>query len=210
MTGRRPDCLMTASTVTVAAPSLRNAILAKSYRPTASGGQLRVHAMRIRQADAADFDRIWPFFSAIVAAGDTYAYPRDITRNDGYRLWMTVPRRTFVAERGSTVLDSYTLKANQPGPGRHVCNCGYMVSEAARGQGVATRMCEHSQQIARELGYKAMQFNFVAGTNTRAVRLWETLGFAVVGRLPGAFEHPALGYVDALIMYKWLAAERPA
>ena len=163
--------------------------------------------VRIRQAGGADFDNIWPFFSAIVAAGDTYAYPRDLTRDDGYRLWMTAPRRTFVAEQGADVLGAYTIKTNQAGPGRHVCNCAYMVSAAARGQGVATRMCRHSQQVARELGYKAMQLNFVASTNTGAVRLWEKLGFAIVGRLPRAFEHPALGYVDALVMYKWLAAE---
>jgi ribosomal protein S18 acetylase RimI-like enzyme len=47
-----------------------------------------------------------------------------------------------------------------------------------------------------------MQFNFVISTNERAVRLWQSFGFEIVGRLPKAFLHPALGYVDAFVMYR--------
>ena len=89
----------------------------------------------------------------------------------------------------------YYIKTNQNCLGNHVCNCGYMVSSAARGKGLATSMCEHLQKIALELGYKAMQFNFVASTNEGAVRLWTKLGFETVGRLPKAFDHPAIGLV---------------
>src|SRR5690606_26260137 len=102
------------------------------------------------------------------------------------------------------ILGTYFIKNNQDGPGDHVCNCGYMVASAARGRGLATAMCEHSQRIARQLGYLAMQFNLVVSTNERAVQLWSRLGFATVGRLPRAFRHPTLGFVDALVMYKWL------
>jgi len=112
---------------------------------------------------------------------------------------------TFVAVEGETLLGTYFIKANQPGLGSHVCNCGYVVSPAASGRGVATALCEHSQQFAREQGFRAMQFNFVVATNERAVKLWERMGFAVVGRLPGAFRHLRLGYVDALVMFKSLA-----
>lgn len=161
--------------------------------------------MKIREAEHRDFERIWPFFREIAAAGDTYAYPEDISEAEASVLWMEIPQRTYVVEEGDRILGSYYLKTNQAGPGGHVCNCGYMVSPAARGRGVATKMCEHSQAVAKELGYKAMQFNFVAVTNEAAVRLWEKLGFETVGRLPGAFRHPAVGYVDALVMYKWLA-----
>lgn len=108
-------------------------------------------------------------------------------------------------EEDANVLGTYYIKSNQQGPGNHVCNCGYMVSSAARGRGLATAMCEHSQEIARQLGYKAMQFNLVVSSNEGAIRLWHSLGFATVGRLPKAFHHPSQGYVDALIMYKWLA-----
>lgn len=162
--------------------------------------------MHIREATLADFDQIWLIFHAIVAAGETYAYPRDTTQEQAIKLWMETPRKTFVAEENGEILGTYYIKTNQLGGGDHVCNCGYMVSSAARGRGLATTMCEHSQDIARSLGYLAMQFNFVASTNEGAVRLWTKLGFETVGRLPKAFHHPSKGYVDALVMYKWLAA----
>ena len=160
--------------------------------------------MKIRKANNQDFDRIWPIFHEIVAAGDTYAYPTDISKERASKVWLETPRETYIVEDDGQVLGTYYLKTNQSGPGDHVCNCGYMVSSAARGRGLATAMCEHSQEVAKELGYKAMQFNFVASSNEGAVRLWRKLGFALVGCLPKAFCHPAEGYVDALIMYKWL------
>ena len=160
--------------------------------------------MGIREARLADFDAIWPIFRAVVERGDTYAFRSDTTRAEAERLWMDAPRLTFVHEHDGRILGTYYLKTNQAGPGDHVCNCGYMVSETARGQGLATAMCEHSQAVARELGYRAMQFNFVASSNAGAVRLWEKLGFDIVGTLPGAFRHPEQGFVDAYVMYKWL------
>ena len=160
--------------------------------------------MNIRQANENDFDQIWPIFREIAAAGDTYAYPTDISEEDAKNVWLRLPRETYVFEEAGEILGTYYLKTNQAGPGEHVCNCGYMVSSAARGRGLATAMCEHSQRVARELGYKAMQFNFVAASNEGAVRLWNKLGFETVGRLPKAFNHPSRGYVDALVMYKWL------
>lgn len=161
--------------------------------------------MDIRKATLADFDQIWPIFHEIVAAGETYTYPQDTTREQAITLWMEIPRQTFVAEKNGQILGTYYIKTNQPGGGDHVCNCGYMVSSAARGSGLATTMCEHSQQVAISLGYQAMQFNFVAASNAGAVRLWTQLGFETVGRLPKAFRHPGKGYVDALVMYKWLS-----
>lgn len=162
--------------------------------------------MKIREATEADFEKIWPIFREIASAGETYAYPRDTTKEEAKRLWMHLPRKTFVAEEAGEILGTYYIKTNQPGPGSHVCNCGYMVSSTARGRGVASAMCEHSQRIATELCYKAMQFNFVVAGNEEAVRLWHKLGFDTVGRLPKAFKHPSRGYVDALVMYKWLDA----
>jgi ribosomal protein S18 acetylase RimI-like enzyme len=160
--------------------------------------------MNIREARDIDFEQIWPIFSEISSAGETYAYPRDTTKDDAKKLWMGLPRKTFVVEQNDEILGTYYIKTNQTGPGKHVCNCGYMVSRSTRGKGVATFMCKHSQKLAIALGYKAMQFNFVASTNEGAIRLWDKLGFETVGRLPKAFNHPVKGYVDALIMYKWL------
>ena len=158
----------------------------------------------IREAKESDFEQIWPIFHEIVSAGETYAYPRDTSKGEAKKLWMHAPRKIFVVEEEGEILGTYYIKTNHPGPGSHVCNCGYMVSLKARGRGIATAMCEHSQEIAGSLGYKAMQFNFVATSNIGAVRLWTKLGFKTVGRLPKAFHHPSQGYVDALVMYKCL------
>jgi ribosomal protein S18 acetylase RimI-like enzyme len=117
---------------------------------------------------------------------------------------MIIPRRTFVIENDGKVLGTYYIKTNQPGPGSHVCNCGYMVSSMSRDEGLATAMCKHSQKIAKDLGYKAMQFNLVIESNEGAIKLWRSLGFEIVGTIPKAFAHPNLGFIDAHVIYKWL------
>lgn len=118
---------------------------------------------------------------------------------------MELPQETYVAlSQDDKILGTYYIKSNQPGLGAHVCNCGYIVSESARGQGVASSMCMHSQQVAVDLGFRAMQYNLVASTNEGAIRLWKKLGFQVVGTLPNAFNNKSAGYVDALVMYKEL------
>lgn len=161
--------------------------------------------MNIREAERKDWDLIWPIFNEVVKAGETYAYETETTKDQAEKIWLDAPRKTFVAEENGKIYGTYYIKTNQAGPGNHVCNCGYMVSSIARGRGLATTMCEHSQEMALKLGYKAMQFNFVASSNEGAVRLWNKFGFETVGRLPSAFNHPTKGYVDALVMFKWLA-----
>jgi len=158
----------------------------------------------IRSAHSADFEQIWSFFSQIVSAGETYAYDPSMSYEQAQVTWMQLPQQTWVFEDQGRVLGSYYLKNNQAGFGDHVCNCGYMVDPEARGQGIASALCEHSLKQARSLGFEAMQFNFVVSSNTAAVRLWQKFGFEVVGRLPKAFRHPQQGYVDALVMYRWL------
>lgn len=155
-----------------------------------------------KQDQQRDFEQIWPIFSDVVKAGDTYAYERDTTRQQAQGIWLRQPLHTFVAEEDGVIYGTYYIKTNQAGPGKHVCNCGYMVAISARGNGLATQMCEHSQRIAKELRYAAMQFNFVAATNTGAIKLWLKLGYDEVGRLLLAFNHPEQGFVDALVMLK--------
>ena len=145
---------------------------------------------------------------ATFAAGETYSFAPDIGESEARKVWIDAPLATFVAEQDGRILGTYFIKPNQPGLGAHVCNCGYVVAGDAQGRGLAGQMCEHSQRWAVERGFHAMQFNFVVSTNERAVRLWEKLGFEVVGRLPGAFRHARLGFVDALVMYKRLAEKQ--
>lgn len=158
----------------------------------------------IRPATPADFDQIWPLLRDVFRAGDTYAVDPDISQDAAYHYWMTQAVATFVADGPEGVVGTYYIKTNQPGGGAHVCNCGYIVGPAARGQGLAARLCEHSQSEAARLGYRAMQFNFVLASNRGAVRLWHRLGFETVGTIPDAFAHPKLGFVDAYVMYRRL------
>jgi len=160
--------------------------------------------MHIRKATEDDWESIWPIFREIIKSGETYAYETNTSKQQGLEIWLTSPRETFVYEEHGKILATYYIKTNQSGPGKHVCNCGYMVSSSARGRGLATEMCRHSQKTALKLGYKAMQFNFVASSNTSAIHLWKKLGFKTVGSLPKAFNHPKQGLIDAFIMYKWL------
>ena len=130
----------------------------------------------------------------------------DMTVDQARRQWLEHTEAVYVAcGDDDELLGTYYIKPNQPTLGAHVANCGYMVAAEARGRGIATSMCEHSQNEAVRLGYRAMQFNLVVETNAASVYLWNKLGFSVVGRLPGAFQHPQKGFVDAFIMYKLLA-----
>lgn len=158
----------------------------------------------IREMTKADFEQFWPTFSAIIQAQETYAFEPDLTYEQAFTLWCKTPLKTFVLVEHGTVLGTYYLKPNAAGPSRHVCNCGYMVLSKARGKGVAQTLCEHSQALALQMGFKAMQFNSVVSTNEGAVRLWQKLGFSIVGTLPKAYEHATLGFVDSFVMYKWL------
>lgn len=157
----------------------------------------------MRAAGTKDFDLIWPMLCDVFRAGDTYAVDPDISKKDAFAYWMT-GAVCYVVEDEEDIIGTYYIKTNQPGGGAHICNCGYVVAAKARGQGVAAHMCTHSQDVAKSLGYRAMQFNFVLASNEGAVRLWRRLGFATVGTIPDAFDHPQQGPVDAYVMYKRL------
>lgn len=156
----------------------------------------------IRPATPGDHASIWAILKPIFRAGDTFTIDPDISREDALGYWTGASHGSFVADGGGLVLGTYYLKRNQAGGGSHVCNCGYATHPYAMGRGIARAMLEHSLSEAPRQGFRAMQFNFVVATNTRAVATWERAGFETVGRLPGAFDHPTEGYVDALVMWK--------
>lgn len=160
--------------------------------------------MLIRLATLADHDAIWAIIEPIMRAGETYALPRDWDRETTLAYWFAPPHQVYVAEIDGEVLGHYFLMPNKLGGGAHVSNCGFMVSPQATGKGVASNLCTHALETAKAQGFRAMQFNFVVSTNDRAIALWQRLGFEIVGRLPGAFNHPRFGYVDALVMFRIL------
>ncbi|WP_314174794.1 GNAT family N-acetyltransferase [Streptomyces winkii] len=159
--------------------------------------------MLIREMTTEDWSAVWPFFREIVAAGDTFTFPIDLTEEQGRGLWeMRAPNRTVVAvDDAGTVLGSAKMGNNQGGNGSHVANASYMVDPAQAGRGVGRALCEYSLEWARAEGFRAMQFNAVVETNVHAVRLYEALGFEILGTVPGGFRHPVHGYVGLHIMY---------
>jgi len=158
----------------------------------------------VRAALPPDSEAVWSILEPTIRAGETYTLPRDMSRDAALAWWFTPAHEVFVAEADGSVVGTYFLRANQQGGGAHVANCGYVTLPQASGKGVARAMCSHSLDRARARGFHAMQFNFVVSTNQRAVALWRSFGFEIVGRLPGAFLHPTAGPVDALLMYRRL------
>jgi L-amino acid N-acyltransferase YncA len=161
-------------------------------------------ALTIREATDRDRDAIWAIFRATVAPGDAFVYDPNTPREEADAYWFAKGTRTYVAEQDEKIVGSYILRPNRPGLGNHVSNAGFMVDPAARRLGVGRAMGEHALEEARRLGYQAMQFNFVIATNDSAVRLWQHLGFRIVGTLPGAFRHAREGLVDAYVMFRSL------
>ncbi len=159
--------------------------------------------IKLRLATCDDWGAIWPLLRDVFRAGTTYAVDPEISQEAARSYWMGAAA-TYVAETSEGIVGTYYIKTNHQGGGAHICNCGYIVGEAARGQGLARKMCAHSQDAAREMGYTAMQFNFVLDSNTYALKLWRDMGFATLGTIPDAFAHPDSGMVSAHIMYKSL------
>jgi ribosomal protein S18 acetylase RimI-like enzyme len=158
--------------------------------------------LAIYPATNSDRDAIWAILEPMIRAGETYTLPRDMSKEEALDYWFAPDKETFVWKENSAVLGTYFLKANQQGGGAHVANCGYVTAADAQGCGIARQMCLHSLERAKKRGFRAMQFNFVVSTNDRAIKLWTSLDFKIVGRLPLAYEHPRLGFVDALVMYR--------
>lgn len=154
---------------------------------------------------AEHWDQVWEFFEPVLRAGATFPNDVNSTKDEALNYWNTPEKTTFVAtKKDGAVVGIYYIKPNQPSLGAHVCNCGYVVDPGFRGQGVATKMCLHSQDYAKTQGYRAMQYNLVVSTNHGGFRLWQSQGFDIVGTLPGGFKHKDHGYVDAHIMFKSL------
>ena len=155
----------------------------------------------IRPAAERDWPSIWRMFQHVARSGESFAYDATTSEEVARRLWFETPARAFVAQRDGGVIATYYLRPNQPGRGDHVANAGYIVEPAERGAGIATQLCRHSLEMARQCGYQAMQFNFVVASNPSALRVWQKCGFSVIGRIPAAFRHDTRGLVDALILH---------
>ena len=158
----------------------------------------------IRAARREDLAQVVDLFRAVVAPGDTYVFAADTNDADIDAYWFGPGVTSFVAVDGAAVLGIGKLVANQRDRGNHVANASFMVAPHAQGRGIGRALGEHCLALARDSGFRAMQFNFVVSTNHAAVKLWQDLGFAIVGTLPRAFRHAQLGFVDAYVMFREL------
>jgi L-amino acid N-acyltransferase YncA len=160
----------------------------------------------IRDATAEDWPAIWAFLREIVAAGDTYAYDPDLSEARAREIWLLEPpaRTVVAAAPDGSILGSAKMNPNQGGPGSHVASASFMVDPAHAGRGVGRALGEHALDWARAEGYRAMQFNAVVESNTRAVSLWRSLGFEILATIPDGFRHPTDGYVGLHVMYRRL------
>jgi L-amino acid N-acyltransferase YncA len=160
--------------------------------------------MTIRLATQTDHEAVWHIISKVISTGDTYVFNPNSSKEKMLNYWLSVDKRTYVAEIENEILGTFFLKENQMDLGSHVVNAGYMVSENARGKGIGMAMAEFSLQEAKRIGFHGMQFNLVVKTNEKAINLWLKLGFKIIGEIPEAYKHSSLGYVNAYIMYQKL------
>lgn len=163
--------------------------------------------MNIRRFDKEkDAEAVWEILNLVVEGGDTLVFAPDSSKEKMLTYWGTDDKFAYVCEIENQIVGTFYIKANQPDLGSHVANAGYLVHPNQRGKGIAETMCKFSLEEARNLGFKAMQFNIVISTNEVAVRLWQKCGFEIIGRIPKAFQHQKLGLVDAFVMYQWLSS----
>jgi len=171
---------------------------------------MSTQAVLIRPFETTDWAAVWNIIEPVFREGETYPMSPDITEDEARQAWVETAAYTYVVlHQNGDIVGTYYIRPNQPALGAHVCNCGYIVADTARGRGIASRMCEHSQQEALAKGYQAMQYNLVVSTNEASIHLWKKHGFQVVGTLPRAFRHARFGCVDALVMYKELGTGQP-
>jgi GNAT superfamily N-acetyltransferase len=160
--------------------------------------------IHIRKSNSTDANEIWEILKVIIREGDSFVYSTQTTKVEMLDNWFSKNKHTYTALLDGKIVGTFFIQDNQPGLGSHIANAGYATSPEAYGQGIGKQMGIFSLDEARRLGYKAMQFNIVVKTNQRAVKLWQDIGFTIIGETPEAFQHQKLGLVNAYMMYQKL------
>ena len=160
--------------------------------------------MKLRKATLKDYNAIWEIFKLVIETEDTHVFKKNTPKADLHDIWFADYMTSFVVESENRIVGTYMIRPNYTDLGNHIANCGYLVHPKEQGRGIGKRLCEHSIETAREMGYRGMQFNIVISTNTAAVNLWKKFGFKIIGTTPGGFRHKTQGFVDTYMMYKAL------
>ena len=161
--------------------------------------------MNIRPATDQDWPQIYPIYAAIMAEGKTYAFPEQQTLEEARPWWMEQPPgQTVVAISDGVIVGSAKMGPNRPGRGAHVATASFLVDPAHQGQGIGRALGEYVLDWCRSAGFASIQFNAVVESNTPAVRLWQSLGFQIIGTVPEAFDHPEQGLTGLHVMFRHL------
>jgi L-amino acid N-acyltransferase YncA len=160
--------------------------------------------IKISEATEADFEKIWPIFQDIVKNGHTFVYSSDISFDEAKSIWFDTKFATYIAHINDEIVGAYVIRPGHRDLGSHIANAAYIIAYSQRGKGYGEDIARDSFVQAKKLGYKAMQFNYVIGTNKVAIALWKKLGFTIVGTVPKAYQHSEQGLVDIHIMHKYL------
>jgi GNAT superfamily N-acetyltransferase len=150
-------------------------------------------ALDIHAARPDEYGDLYRAFAEIVAMGEGFPQDPDValTYDDFNDYWLVQKSFVGVAKLGCRLAGSYHLKPNFVGRGAHIANAGYFVVRDLRGHGIGERLVRHSMEQARALGFDALQFNAVFASNP-ARRLYERLGFQVIGSIPDAIDGEAI------------------
>ena len=161
--------------------------------------------MIIRQAAGQDWPQIYPIYAAIIAAGETYAFPEGQSLDEARPWWMEEPPgQTVVAESDGVIAGSAKMGPNRPGRGSHVATASFLVDPSRQGQGIGRALAEYTLDWCRQAGFASIQFNAVVESNAPAVHLWQSLGFWIIGTVPESFDHPRRGLVGLHVMFRYL------
>ncbi|MGF1459631.1 MAG: GNAT family N-acetyltransferase [Leptolyngbyaceae cyanobacterium] len=147
-----------------------------------------------------------------IQAGTTYPQSAPLTGADFANYWLKgdafvvrlASETSSDSLAGGDVVAAFYLKPNFPGRCSHICNAGFIVAPEWQGQGLGRWMGESMLMLARDRGYRAVMYNLVFATNVPSLKLWESLGFQEIGRIPDGVQMPDGRYVDAIMLYKSL------
>jgi ribosomal protein S18 acetylase RimI-like enzyme len=159
--------------------------------------------MEMRPATRDDASAMLGLLQSVSQEGSALPFIDGIDDNMIDQIWLGA-RGCVLACDNSEVLGMYRFGPTMPGRGSHIATATFLVGEHARGRGVGRALVEHCIQSAKTAGFRGMQFNQVLSSNLAALALYRSLGFAVIGTVPKAFDHIELGYVDAHMMYREL------
>lgn len=167
-------------------------------------GHLKQIGYALRLFHPNDEEELYQIFREVVESGSQFPYECSSTKE--FRQQFFAPHgKVYVCHTlAGEVVGGFFLKANFSGRSSHIANAAYMIHSTYRGKGVGSLLIKASLHLAKDLGFQAMQFNMVLSQNRLAVKLYQKLGFNIVGTLPEAVRNPDGSYQDGYVLHRKL------